>query len=95
MGSEMCIRDRLDVVAVGRDHLLAMTLEGLAGIDNVRGVDRVPLALDADLLRVDVVVNGSRRPSSPTLDLSTCLDLSTVHLFSSLLLVAKEDLSDF
>ena len=30
-------------------HALAMTLEGLAGADDVRGVDRVPLALDADL----------------------------------------------
>ena len=35
-------------------HALAMTLEGLAGADDVRGVDRVPLTLDADLKRVDV-----------------------------------------
>ena len=55
------------MAAVGRDHLLAMTLEGLVGTDDVRGVDRVPLALDADLERADVVVNGSRRPFSPCL----------------------------
>ena len=30
-------------------HALAMTLEGLAGADDMRGVNRVPLALDADL----------------------------------------------
>ena len=28
---------------------LAMTLEGVAGADDVRGVDSVPLVLDADL----------------------------------------------
>ena len=53
-----------------------MTLEGLAGADDVRGVDRGPLALDADLERVESVV--VRGPDLP-LQLSTCrpVDLLT------------------
>ena len=72
-------------------HALAITLEGLAGADDVRGVDRVPLALDADLEHVDVVVNVAQTflSNSRTLDMSTCspvdlsLDLSTVQFSSS------------
>ena len=77
-------------------HALAMTLDGLAGADDVRGADRVPLTLDADLERVESVVVGRadlslQLSTCRPVDLSTCLDLSTVQLFSSLLLVAKED----
>ena len=63
-------------------HVLAMTLDGLAGADDVRGADRVPLTLDADLERVESVVVGR---ADLSLQLSTCrpVDLLTCRPVST------------